>query len=439
MSVIHAVNRISLERREYNESRPATVRSNISSVLDRPSAVTGELDELIKNIVETIHSNLDKLAMAVTEDTGKPISASRKEIAASSGTLLSYSNKSLEEWPYTGEEPKNQFPMRQGVSVVFPDIWCPILSLIERIVPGIVSRKLTLVSLDSRAFTSAKILLDEIDPDVALGCGLVGALFKNHTKTLGVLKNEIVSDILFSGPVDGLASLGIHGSYPSVRAEFGEGFSVIVTADAKLDECAVSIANLFLDYSRSPFRRPANVFVEGPVQEYLENRLIEEISKHHAGDPFSDEVSVGIVSDPEAAGVIGSLLVSGRNRTFDLPYWNGFEKNVFHPALIREQPDSPALNGFKDLPLLKIRTISSIKKGFDSVAQNGNLMFTSIWSSDPYMEDMARDTLHVSSIYFNAVPASLPAEWRNPLVNENVVQGPEALARSMLTRKTILH
>ncbi|MCL4451474.1 MAG: aldehyde dehydrogenase family protein [Candidatus Thermoplasmatota archaeon] len=439
MSGINAINRISLERREYDETGPAKIRSNISSVLDRSSAVSGGPDELIKNIIDTIHSNPDNIAKAVTEDTGKPISASNKEVAASLCVLASYANKRFEDWLYTGEERKNQVPMRQGISVVFPDVWCPVLSLIERIVPSILSRKLTVVSLDNRAFTAAKMLLDQLDPDIALGSGLVTTLLKDRGRTLRVLKKETISDILFSGSVDGLSSLGIHGSYPSVRAEFGEGFSVMVTADAKLDECAVSIADLFLDYSRSPFRRPANVFVEEPVQEYFENRLIEEISKHHAGDPFSDEASIGVVSDPEVAGVIGSLLISGRNRTLDLPYWNGFEKNIFYPALIREQPDSPTLNGFKDLPILKVSTMSSIKKGFDSIVRSGNLMFTSIWSSDPYMEDMARDTLHVSSLYFNALPGSLPAEWRNPLVNENLVQGPEALARSMLTRKTILH
>ena len=154
--------------------------------------------------------------------------------------------------------------------------------------------------------------------------------------------------------------------------------------------------------------------------------------------PFELSTSVGFVQSPENASTAAAILLSGKNRTHDILHWDGFQDNVFHPALVKDASASSRLRGFNDLPILKMRSMASIQDGFDQVVQSGNLMFASIWSSDPYLEKLASQALPVSSIYFNLVPSVLPVEWKNPLVNENVVQGPSALIKSMLSQKTLL-
>ena len=413
---------------------------NITSVLSRTSSINDESSDLIENIIDVLHSNSRIIAGLITEDTGKGISASKKEIAAALEILRDNIKVRAEAIAAYNKEidGSSRMAFRSGISIIYPDVWCPVLSLIERLVPALHTRKLVVVSPDSRAFTAVKMLFDEIDPLTALKGGLVVSLFTSQTKTMSLMHREKISDLLFSGTIEDLSKLRHHSDYYSTRAEAGEGFSIMVTEDSKLDECAISIADIFLDFSRSPFRRPATVLVEASVEEYLENRLIEEISKHNTGDSLSESTSVGFVQDSENASKAAAILLSGKNRTHDMLHWDGFQDNVFHPALVRDASASSRLRGFNDLPILKIRSMASIQDGFDQVVQSGNLMFASIWSSDPYLEELASQALQVSCIYFNLVPSVLPFKWKNPLVNENVVQGPSALIKSMLSQKTLL-
>ena len=433
MSGIYAVDRITSKRTEYSESSPAKIRDNISSILNRSAAINDASSDLVKNIIDVLNSNGGIIARSITGDTGKGISASRKEIAAALKILRD--NIKVKVVDSAGG---SRIAFRSGVSIIYPDMWCPVLSLVERLVPALHTRKLLVVSPDSRAFTAVKMLLDEIDPLTALRAGLVVSLFAAPTKTSSIMQRKRISDLLFSGSMEELSKLKQHCDYCSIRAESGEGFSIMVTEDSKLDECATSIADIFLDFSRSPFRRPATVLVEASVEEYLENRLIEEISKHNTGDPLSESTSVGFVQNSENASKAAAILLSGKNRTHDVLHWDGFQDKVFHPALVRDASASSMLRGFNGLPILKIRSMASIQDGFDQVVQSGNLMFASIWSSDPYLEELASQALQVCSIYFNLVPSVLPFKWKNPLVNENVVQGPSALTKSMLSQKTLL-
>lgn len=433
MPGIYAVDRITSKRTEYSESSPAKIRDNISSILNRPAAINDASSDLIKNIIDALNSKSGIIARSITEDTGKAISASRKEIAAALKVLRDHVKVKA-----TDRADGSRIAFRSGVAIIYPDVWCPVLSLVERLVPALHTRKLLVVSPDSRAFTAVKMLLDEIDPLTALKAGLVVSLFADQTKTVSIMQRKRISDLLFSGSMEELAKLKHRCDCCSIRAESGEGFSIMVAEDSKLDECAISIADIFLDFSRSPFRRPATVLVEASVEEYLENRLIEEISKHNTGDPFSDSTSVGFVQNPENTSTAAAILLSGKNRTHDILHWDGFHDNVFHPALVKDASASSRLRGFNDLPILKMRNMASIQDGFDQVVQSGNLMFASIWSSDPYLEELVSQALPVSSIYFNLVPSVLPVEWKNPLVNENVVQGPSALIKSMLSQKTLL-
>jgi acyl-CoA reductase-like NAD-dependent aldehyde dehydrogenase len=441
LSGIQAVDRVTLKRREYSESSPAKIRTSISSILNRHASLDEGSSELIRSIFDVLHSNREIIANAITEDTGKGISASRREIASALEILKDNTEVKPEELTYYNKDQDgtSSITFIRGICLVFPDRWCPVLSLVERLVPALHTRKLSVVSPDSRAFTAVKILLDQVDPLIASRGGLVVSMFATPTKTMTLLEREGISDVLFSGSNEDLSRLRHHCNYSSFRAESGEGFSIIVTEDSKLDECATSISDIFLDFSRSPFRRPATVIAETSAEEYLENRLAEEISKHSAGDPLSDMVSVGVIQDPESANKYSTLLSSGKNKTHDILHWDGFQENVFHPALVRELPGTGRLKGFNELPLLKIRTMASIQEGFDLVAQSGNLMFASMWSSDPYLEDLAGHALQVSCMYFNVAPLALPNEWKNPIVNENVVQGPRALIKSMLGQKTLLH
>lgn len=441
MSGIQAVDRVTLKRREYSESSPAKIRSNISSILNRTASFGQETPELIKNISDVLQANRENIAKAITEDTGKGISASRKEITSALNILADNTEVNLDEPPNHNKDQDciHRIQFRNGTGLIYPDRWCPVLSFIERLVPSLHTRKLSIVSPDSRSFSAVKMLLDEVDPMLAFRGGLVESLFASLTKTMILLERERISDILFSGSNEDLSRLRHHCNYSSFRAETGEGFSVMVAEDSKLDECATSIADIFLDFSRPPFRRPATVIVEASAEEYLKNRLIEEISKHSTGDPFSDNVSVGVVQHPESASKLSALLLSGKNKTHDILHWDGYQDNIFHPALVKVPSETNKLKGFNELPLLKMHSMASIQEGFDIVLRSGNLMFSSFWSSDPYMEDLASRALLASCIYFDAVPWKLPIEWNNSIINENVVQGPTALIKSMMSQKSILH
>ncbi|MGC8515479.1 MAG: aldehyde dehydrogenase family protein [Thermoplasmata archaeon] len=441
MSRIYAVDRITSKRTEYSESSPAKIRDDISSILDRTAPINDDSSDLIKNIIDVLHSNSAIIAGLITEDTGKGVSASKKEIAAALEILRDNINVKTEAFAAYNKDKNgsSRIAFRSGISIIYPDMWCPVLSLIERLVPALHTRKLVVVSPDSRAFTAVKMLFDEIDPLTALKGGLVVSLFADQTKTMSLMHRERVSDLLFSGSIEDLSRIRHHCDFCSIRAEAGEGFPIVVTEDSNLDDCAISIADIFLDFSRSPFRRPAVVVVEASAEEYLENRLVEEITKHNTGDPLSESTSVGFAQNPERASTAAALLLSGKNRTHDILHWDGYREKVFHPALVREASGSSKLKGFNELPLLKMRSMASIQDGFIQVVQSGNLMFASIWSSDPYLEELANQTLPVSSIYFNLVPWLLPVEWKNPMVNEGVVQGPDALIKSMFSQKTLLH
>ncbi|EQD43595.1 Aldehyde Dehydrogenase, partial [mine drainage metagenome] len=157
-----------------------------------------------------------------------------------------------------------------------------------------------------------------------------------------------------------------------------------------------------------PFRRPATILVESGCEEYLKNRLIEEIGKFEVGDPLSRKSAVGVVQDPGRAREVAAAIISQKKKTLDVLSWGGFQKNVFYPALIGGVLDPKATGGFSNLPVLRLQVIQSIENAFDQVMQSSNLMFSSVWSADKYLEELARDSLQVSSIFLNTLPLTLP-------------------------------
>ena len=241
------------------------------------------ITDILKEIMGILEINKHSIADGIRTDTGKSERAALVEISRSISAIQSAiggSDRGRIEAGHVGFG-KMQFlsgSMRTGGTVIVPDMSVPVLSLIEKLVPSIITRKQTLVFL-----TDA--------PSIALN-----HLFGNYFKNIPDFPAFLVRDpgirlmrwylsryhpfnILFSGSTDSLQKIQRFSGTVPFSAESQSGYSVFASQGSDLDRLAETLAVVFQDRSLAKFLRPADIIVLADNAEYLRNRIITELEK----------------------------------------------------------------------------------------------------------------------------------------------------------------
>ncbi len=370
----------------------------------------------LRDLQGILKRSANELAALVSADTGKPVEYAYAEVERTVTVLKAISGY------------KNHRE-RKGTSIVIGDRWSPLLSVVEKIIPSMLTRELTVIFPGTETLRTSTFLLKTMEEHEDL-CNAVVHIDGDLKPVFESLKDRIVTNVLYSGTApDSLVPLA-EKAY--VSAECGERYAVLITEDADLDKCCEELVRSVSDKSLQPFRRAGIILAESSIVEYLKNRLLGEFEKLPGYVKNSEESRKDFVDDEVLANFYTGKLLESRGKYFDLVGWNGFDGRIFTPALLLDVPDGldMRLHGL-DVPAVILNKIESIAQAHEKIAASGNSMFASIWSADEYLFEQAKKRLDISSIFYNSFLENPPEIYHNPLVNSNPVGSASAMIKWM--------
>ena len=399
---------------------------NNSGISDSAHSV---IPDILKEILSILEINKKSISDCIRTDTGKSEKAALNEISKSISAIqsaISWTDRETIETSQAGYG-KMQFlsgSVRIGDSVIIPDRSVPVLSLMEKLVPSIITRNQTLVFLTecpSRALTH---LFGDFFGSVR---GFPAFLVRDPEMRLmrWYMSRYRPLNILFSGSTDLFHKIQRFSGTVPISAESQSGYSVFASQGSDLDRLAETLAVVFLDRSLAKCLRPSDVIVLSENAEYLRNRLITELEK--AAEPW-------VTSDQNQAEAFGSILAKGRRSEIDIHFWRGYEHGIFSPALI--SPVSKENNSFSteiDLPVLTFHEVKSFEEAISLQAKSGNRMYSSIWTSDADLIQHEISSVKASLLTVNGFPTGTEENIANLAVNGLPVKWVKSLTQFMST------
>ncbi len=415
-----------------------TSDSNIREFLALPPADLEDCLGAIPEISKLIRDHASELAASITETTGKAIKWSRAEIKESIDILSMFQH--LPDIIREGRQSPGYATMEvpatsNGVSVIFSDTALPLFSVISKLLPSIMTRRSTLIFPDSRSFGPADLLADILESNLPKSSALI-AFRKDRLLTAPALHRPLPLDILSSGRID-LDRATKNNLTATLSAEFGSAYPVHLVPGSDLDGCAEECVRSLVSLHLPQYFRPGSITLFEEDEQYFVNRLLTELEKLKIGDPFQENVDVGVPLEVENSISVAKQILSDNGKKYDVPFWSGPQADGFGPCLITgisEEMSADIRNA--DLPILRVRTVSSNEEALNQWKDSGNSITGSIWSQDEGILPYVLKKTAVSVAYMNSLPRSIPGIYSNPSAGSAVTGDALALYRSMSMRRT---
>ena len=416
-----------------------------NKAIDKPtplSSIRGWLDQsgisdndqsfvpdILKEIISILQINKQSIANCIRTDTGKSERAALNEISRSISAIQSAVDSVVHETIGTGHVGfgKMQFlsgSMRIGSSVIIPDMSVPVLSLIEKLVPSIMTRKQALVFLTD----TTSITLNRLFGDFFINIRGFPAYLVRDPEIRSMrwyISRYHPLNILFSGSTDLFQKIQrLSGTVPfSAESQFG--YSVFASQGSDLDRLAETLAVVFQDRSLAKFLRPADIIVLADNAEYLRNRIITELEK---------TVEPWVVYNQPQAETFASFLTKRKMSEIDIHFWKGYESGIFSPALISPvSKQSDSLSTEIDLPVLSMHEVKSLEDALALQAKSQNRMYSSVWTSDADLIQHEISSVKTSLLTVNGFPTGTEESITNLAVNSLPVRWVRSLTQFMST------
>src|SRR4051794_37745030 len=260
-----------------------------------------ERSTILRKAYQKLLDDRDKMAMAVSSETGKPIKEARVEVDRSAQTLLFSSEEAHRlvgevvpmdaapagkgHWAMTVREPV-------GVIAAITPFNFPLNLAMHKIGPALAGGN-TVVHKPASATPISAIRMARIFEECGLPAGALNVI-TGPGGAIGdmLVFNPRVAMVTFTGSVDvGLRIRNLAGT-KRVTLELGSNSAVIVEDDADLDEAVTrSVAGSFA-HSGQVCISVQRIYVHEKIRNEFIDRFVERARKLHVGHPHSSDTDV---------------------------------------------------------------------------------------------------------------------------------------------------
>ncbi|KAL1628004.1 hypothetical protein SLS56_006147 [Neofusicoccum ribis] len=411
-------------------NKPVVVRNGLSDVdLQRIPATAAEafnafrkttLDErkqIVKQALKNLDARKDQLAREITEQMGRPIAYTAKEVSTAvmrGEYLLKVADEALS---ITDGEPEKGFKRYikkvpvGPVLILFP--WnYPYLTLINSIVPAILAGNSVILKPSPQTPTSAEHL-QQVFVDAGLPQNVIQYFHcGSYTQIESLVRNPAIQLVCFTGSVaGGLAVQRAAADRVDVRVglELGGKDPAYIRPDVDLKWAAEEIVDGAIFNSGQSCCSIERVYVHESVHDEFVTAVQDVLKGYKLGDPFDAKTHVGPVVSKRSAETIRSHIkdaldkgakdATPENESFKNPPPDGnfvaptLLVNVNHTmTAITEETFGPVI------PVVKIKDDNeAIRLMNDS--QFG--LTASIWTKDVEKGHALADDVEAGTVFVN--------------------------------------
>jgi aminomuconate-semialdehyde/2-hydroxymuconate-6-semialdehyde dehydrogenase len=261
-----------------------------------------ERSRVLLRIADLIERDLEKLALAESIDTGKPIGLARNldiPRAASNFRFFATAILHVESEAHVTDGVAFNYTLRQarGVAGLISPWNLPLYLLSWKIAPALAAGN-TAVAKPSELTPMTAFLLSEICHEAGLPAGVMNIVHGTGPKVgAAITAHPAVGTISFTGgTVTGRAVAGACASlFKKVSLELGGKNPNIIFADADLDLAIKgSVRSSFANQGQVCLCG-SRVFVERPAYRNFVERFVAQASLLRVGDPLEEETDQGAI------------------------------------------------------------------------------------------------------------------------------------------------
>lgn len=372
-----------------------------------------ERQTLLRKIASSIRERSQELSEILTKEVGKPITASRGEVARLSLTfdyaadlLTSYGHEAIPVDMDARGDGYRCVAERLPIGVIFcivPYNW-PYNLAAHKIAPALATGNTVVVKPSPLAPISTLTLLRIIHE---AGCppGVVNGVLCEPDVAERGLKDPRVKMLSFTGSVP----VGWHlkRELPEKRVvlELGGDASAIVCEDADLDWAIPRIVAGGYAYAGQICISIQHVLVHGSLYEEARRRLIEETRSCPSGDPMDEKVVCGPLVSDRAADKVQSFIEEAVQKGASVLAGGGRKGNLIEPTLIEEVPEDAQLAHEEAFgPVLTLRPFTDLSAAIGTVNRSPYGLQAGIFTHDVRNAEQAFRELEVGGVIVNDYP-----------------------------------
>lgn len=297
----------------------------------------GERITLLERAVAAILARTEDFALAINRETGKTITESRQEVAASIAETRAYVDLFRGGTVETINGHQVLFEPLGAVLLITPSNF-PLAAVMRKLAPALLCGNTVIVKASELAPMTACLLFEILD-EGGLSPGVANLVLAD---------GRVVVDAMISVP--GLAAISLTGSNAAgeaiaeaiggrdirLQAEMGGSNAVVVLADANLEEAARSVADAGFACCGQWCTGTTRVIIEGSVYDEFTTILLEKVQTISVGttDGMGPLISAAQLQRVEEAVAVlvdsgASVLLGGKRPAgVELEFGNFFEPTV---------------------------------------------------------------------------------------------------------------
>jgi len=369
--------------------------------------------ELLRNIARLVRERSDELAETLTLEIGKPITASRGEVARLALTfeyaadlMSTYGTESMP----VDTDPRGvgyrcsveRFPIG-AIFCIVPYNW-PYNLTAHKIAPALATGNTVIVKPSPLAPISTLSLLRLIH-DAGCPPGVVNGWSGHHSHVQKALADPRVRMLSFTGS----AAVGwkLKESMPDrhVALELGGDASAIVCADADLDWATKRIVAGGFGYAGQICISIQHVLVAASVYDDVRKRLTDLTAMCPKGDPMLESTVCGPMISLEATDKLIDMLDEAVSKGASYLAGGGRKGQVVEPTLLENVPSDARLHCEEAFgPVLTVAPFDTIDDAIGAVNASQYGIHTGVFTQDIRVAEEAYRELEVGGVIVNDYP-----------------------------------
>ncbi|MEM0134518.1 MAG: aldehyde dehydrogenase family protein [Thermoplasmatales archaeon] len=270
--------------------------------------------EALMKVAKEVKDQKKRFAKIITEEMGKPIKYSVKEVDRASFILQCSAEESKRLYGETipmDVEPRgkgviafyNRVPIGPVYSITpFND---PLVVLAHKVGPAIASGN-TIISKPASLTPYAASVLNKLVEESGLPDGTMQTIFAPGGGEISnfFLASDDIKMITFTGGTEAADRLIKNAGVKKYTMELGNNSPVIVWDDADIEEAAVRITDAAMESQGQNCLHAQRIIVNNKVYNEFKEELIEKVASLKVGDPMDPTTDFGpMISEGEAKRV----------------------------------------------------------------------------------------------------------------------------------------
>ncbi|PNS18740.1 Succinate-semialdehyde dehydrogenase [Sphaceloma murrayae] len=373
--------------------------------------------DIIRKFLDQLLARQDELAQELTEQMGRPIAYTAKEVTtavARGQYMLEISGEALDDTPGEAQQGFRRFIRKVPlgpVLILFP--WnYPYLTLINSIVPAILSGNTVILKPSPQTPTTAErvheMLVQAGAPEDVVQyfhCG-------DFTRIERLVRSPDIHLVCFTGSVaGGLAVQKAASDRVAVRVglELGGKDPAYVRSDVDIDWAAEEIVDGAVFNSGQSCCSLERIYVDEKIYDGFVKAVQKVLAGYKLGDPFDKSTHVGPVVSKRSAETIrahikdalskGAQDATPKNESFENPPKDG---NYLPPTvLINVNHDMIVMRDETFGPVIPIMKVTSDQEAIKLMNDSEFGLTASIWTKDVETGYKLADEVDAGTVFVN--------------------------------------